>query len=98
MRAYTEFVKRELVPLYEKLLADGTITSYGMGTEDFHTGNIGFVTFWFTTPDTASFDTASKAFDQVSSKNPSAVAAFRSMVDLEGHRDFLDRLRYMQYK
>lgn len=98
MHAYDELVKTQLVPIYEKLLADGTITSYGMGTEDFHTGKMGVVDAWFTTPDAASFDKASKAFDEEFAKNPMLGSAFLSLVDREGHRDFLDRLRYANYK
>jgi hypothetical protein len=98
MRAYTDLIKTELVPLYEKLLADGVINSYGMDTEDFHTQKMGVVTFYFTTPDAASFDKASKAFDEVFEKTPALGSAFQSMLDREGHRDFLDRLRYMNNK
>jgi hypothetical protein len=98
MHAYTELVKKELVPVYEKLLADGVITSYGMGTEDYHTGKMGLVTAWFTTSDTASFDKADKVLEEAFDNNPAVTSAFRSMVDTEGHRDFLDRLSYVNYK
>jgi hypothetical protein len=98
MRAYNELVKRELVPVYEKLLSDGVITSYALGTEDFHTGKVGRVINYFTTADVAAFDKASKAFDELFDKNPEVITAFQSMVDREGHRDFLDRIHYMNNK
>jgi hypothetical protein len=95
MREYNELIKSAIVPVYEKLLADGAVTSYGMDTEDFHTQKLGRVTFYFTTPDASGLDKVDKAFDEAFEKNPAFGAAFRSMVEREGHRDFLTRLRYM---
>ncbi|MGI9075676.1 MAG: hypothetical protein ACR2JB_31090 [Bryobacteraceae bacterium] len=98
MRAYNDLVKSALVPVFEKLLADGSVTSYGMDAEDFHTQKLGRVTFYFTTPDAPAFDKANKAFDEAFEKSPALGSALQSMVDQEGHRDFLDRLRYMSNK
>ncbi|MGH9611807.1 MAG: hypothetical protein ACRD4P_01855 [Bryobacteraceae bacterium] len=98
MRAYNDLMKSALVPIYEKLLADGAITSYGTEVEDFHSEKVGRVTFYFTTADASGFDKASKAFDEAFDKSPALAAAFQSMVDREGHRDFLYRLRYMSNK
>ncbi|MGI8961553.1 MAG: hypothetical protein ACR2IV_17685 [Bryobacteraceae bacterium] len=98
MRAYNDLVKSALVPVFEKLLADGVVTSYGMDTEDFHTQKLGRVTFYFTTADASAFDKASKAFDEAFDKSPALGSALQSMVDRQGHRDFLDRLRYMTNK
>ncbi len=98
MRAYNDLMKSTLVPIFEKLLADGAVTSYGMDTEDFHTQNPGRVSFYYTTSDTSGLDKASKAFDEAFEKNPALLTAFTAMVEREGHRDFLDRLRYMANK
>ncbi|MBV8553719.1 MAG: hypothetical protein JOY54_20665 [Acidobacteriaceae bacterium] len=98
MRAYNDLLKAALVPVCEKLLADGVVTAYGVDTEDFHTEKPGRVTFYYTTADASAFDKASKAFDDAFEKNPALVSAFQSMVDREGHRDFLNRLRYMSNK
>ncbi|MGH9614379.1 MAG: hypothetical protein ACRD4P_14995, partial [Bryobacteraceae bacterium] len=98
MGAYDDLMKSALVPIYEKLLADGAITSYGTEIEDFHSEKLGRVTFYFTTADASGFDKASKAFDEAFDKSPALAAALQSMVDREGHRDFLYRLRYMSNK
>lgn len=98
MRAYTEMVKSSVVPIFEKLLADGTVSSYGMDSEDFHTGKIGRVSLYFTASDAAGFDKASKAFDEAFEKNPAIAPALNSMVEAEGHRDYLDRIVYMVNK
>jgi len=99
MRAYNDLIKSTLVPVYEKLLADGTVPSYGMDTEDFHTQKLGRVSsFYFTTADASAFDKASKALNEALDKDPAVGSALQSMVDREGHHDFLDRLRYMNNK
>jgi hypothetical protein len=98
MRAYNDLVKSALVPVFDKLVADGVVISYGMDTEDFHTQKLGRVTFYFTTADASAFDKANKAFDETFEKSPALGSALQSMVDRQGHRDFLDRLRYMNNK
>lgn len=98
MREYNDLLKSALVPVCEKLLADGILTSYGVETEDFHQQTLGRVTFYFTTTDASGLDKVDKAFDEAFGKNPALGAAFRSMTEREGHRDFLTRLRYMSLK
>jgi hypothetical protein len=98
MRAYSDLTKKVLVPVLEKLLAEGSITSYGELTEDYHQGKLGTVYDYFTVPDAASLDKASKAFDDVFTNNPALGDAFRALTDREGHRDFLTRLRFMVRK
>lgn len=95
MRAFNEMMKATMIPEFDKLMAEGVVSAYWMGTEDFHTGKIGRVLFYFTTPDAEAFDRASKALDESLDKNPTFGGAFESMVESEGHRDFLDRVRFM---
>ena len=97
-RAYADLVKTELAPALDKLVAEGVITAYAFATEDFHTGTVGRATLYFITPDSATFDKAGKAVDALLDKNPLLSGALQSMVDREGHRDFLDRVRYMSFK
>lgn len=98
MRAYNDLVKTSVVPVFEKLLADGVVTKYGMESEDFHTQKLGRVTFYFMTTDAAGIDKASKAVDEAFDKDPALGGALQSMVSREGHLDFLARLRYMSNK
>ncbi len=97
MHAYIELTKSVFVPILEKLLAEGTITSYGQLTEDYHTGKLGTVYDYITVPDAASLDKANKAFEDAFS-NPAIGDAMRALTEREGHRDFLVRLRYMTSK
>ena len=98
MRAYMERMKSALVPVMERLLADGCISSYGLATEDYHTQKVGRVIAYFTTADASGLDKVNAAFDEVYAKNPTLNSAIQSMTEREGHRDFMNRLRYMANK
>ena len=98
MHAYTELTKKVLVPVLEKLLAEGSITSYGELTEDYHQDKLGMVYDYMTVPDAASLDKANKAFDDLFSSNPAFGDAYRALTEREGHRDYLTRIRYMVSK
>jgi len=98
MRAYSELTKKLLVPVLEKLLAEGSITSYGELTEDYHSDKLGVVFDYFTVPDTASLDKANKAFDDAFSGNPALADAYRALTERDGHRDYLAHLRFMVSK
>lgn len=95
---YEQVIKTMFVPVLEKLLAEGTITSYGFDMEDYHQNPIGMVYEYITVPDAASLDKANKAFDDLFSKNPTLSGAYRSSIKREGHRDYLTRLRFMVSK
>ena len=97
-QAYQSLIKSVMVPVLEKLLAEGTITSYGFDMEDYHTQPIGMVYEFITVPDYASLDKANKAFDAAFESNPALGDAYRSTVQREGHRDYLTRLRFMVNK
>ncbi|HEY1272500.1 MAG TPA: hypothetical protein VGF08_10970 [Terriglobales bacterium] len=98
MRDYTDLVKKVFVPVLDKLVADGTITSYGELVEDYHTQELGTIWEYFTTPDAASMDKANKALEAAFDSNPTLGAAIRNLVEREGHRDYLTRIRFMVAK
>jgi len=98
MHSYSELTKSALVPILEKLLVEGSITSYGTLTEDYHQGKLGVIYEYFTVPDAASLDKANKAFDDAFSNNPALGDAVRALTNREGHRDYLTRLRFMVSK
>ncbi|HEY7618059.1 MAG TPA: hypothetical protein VH744_14725 [Terriglobales bacterium] len=98
MRDYSDLTKKAFVPVLEKLLADGTITAYGLEVEDYHQQKLGVIYEYFTVPDAASLDKANKAIEDAFNNNPALGAAVRALADREGHRDFLTRLRFMVSK
>jgi hypothetical protein len=94
MHAYRELTKTVFVPVLEKLLAEGTITSYGQLREDYHSGKLGVVYDYITVPDAASLDKANKAFEDAFS-SPAVGDAMRALTEGDGHRDYLTRVPYM---
>ena len=98
MRSYSELTKSLYVPLFEKLLAEGVITSYGLLRENYHQQKLGTIYEYVTLPSAASFDQLDKAFEQAFKDNPAAGDAVRALTDREGHQDFLTRVRFMVSK
>jgi hypothetical protein len=98
MRAYTDLSKKVFTPVLEKLLAEGTITSYGELVEDYHQGKLGVVYDYFTVPDAASLDKAGKAFEDLFNNTAGLGDAIRALTERDGHRDYLTRLRFMVNK
>jgi hypothetical protein len=79
-----------LVPLMEKLLADGSILEYEIDTEAIHTQAPG--TFWivYVTPNAEGLDKFDAALRDAHKMNPIGGPAFVSMVDSPAHRDYLN--------
>ena len=98
MREYNDLVKKLIVPVYDKLMADGVVTSYGVSTEDYHQEKLGRVTEYITVADASGLDQVTKAFDDAFTQNPALGDAFQALVDRENHHDFLTRLRFMSNK
>jgi hypothetical protein len=78
-----------LVPLMEKLLADGTLHEYEIDTEAVHTQAPG--TFWivYIAGSADGIDKVNAAVRDAVKANPLGAAAFDSMVDWNSHRDYL---------
>ena len=81
--------KSYLVPLLEKLLADGALVEYEIDTEAIHTEAPG--TFWVDViaPTADGLDKLNAALRDRAKANPLGGSAFESMVDLAAHRDNL---------
>ena len=83
--------KTLIVPLMEKLLADGTLVEYEVDQEAIHTESPG--TFWlvYLAAKAEGLDKVNAALQESLKANPMAGPAFGSMVDFTAHRDSLDR-------
>ena len=83
--------KNLVVPLMEKLLADGTIHEYEIDTEAIHTEAPG--TFWifYIAANAEGLDKVNAALQAALKANPLGGPAFGSMVDFTPHRDYLAR-------
>lgn len=89
--AVEKLSKNLLVPMLEKLLADGTIQEYEVDTEAIHTDSPG--TFWvfYLTATAEGLDKVNSALQDTLKANPLDSPAFGSMVDFVPHRDDLAR-------
>lgn len=97
-RNYIELSKSAFVPILDKLLAEGSITSYGVLREDFHQQKVGTIYEYMTVPDAASLDKVKKAFDDAFSNDLAIGEAMQALAERERHQDFLTRLRFMVNK
>lgn len=89
--AVDTLAKHLVVPLLEKLLADGTILEYEIDTLAIHTEAPG--TFWigYITPNAEGLDKVTAAIAEAGKQQVLSGAAFGAMTDSNGHRDELIR-------
>jgi hypothetical protein len=83
--------KNLIVPLMEKLLADGTIIEYEIDEQAIHADAPGLFVIDYITPTAEGIDKFSAALRDAVMKSPLAGPAFGSMVDWTKHRDSLVR-------
>jgi hypothetical protein len=83
--------KNFIVPLMEKLLADGSIIEYEVDEEAIHTESPSG--FWvdYITPNSAGLDKVNAALGEALKGNTFAGPAFGAVTDGEVHRDYLAR-------
>jgi len=97
-RAFNELMKSTLVPVMEKLVADGSIVSYAVSTEDYHTEKPGMVTLVSTAADANGLDKMDDALEAALGKDRAIGAAIATMTEGDAHRDFLLHVTHMQIK
>lgn len=89
--AVEKLSKSLVVPLLEKMLAEGAIHEYEVDTEAIHTETPGTFVIVYIAANTEALDKVSAALRDTMKANPLAGPAFGSMVDLNAHRDELLR-------
>lgn len=80
-----------VVPLLEKLVADGTVQEYEIDEMAIHTSAPGTFMIVYVTPTPEGLDKVSAALRDTVKDHPLAGAAFGSMTDDSGHRDELEK-------
>ena len=83
--------KSFIVPLMEKLMAQGAIVEYDIDTQAIHTEAPGSFWLFYTTPNAEGLDKVNQALQQALKASPLDGPAFGSMVDFTPHRDYLSR-------
>lgn len=93
-----KITKATMVAMLEKLLADGAIHNYQIDEETIHSSDPG--TFWvaFIANGAEGIDKFNAAVEENRKKNPAGMAGFSSLLDSEGHRDFLAFVDYINHK
>lgn len=83
--------KSFIVPLFEKLMADGSVQAYQVAEETIHTADPDMFYIFFITPNAQGIDKANAALRAAVGENSLALPALASMVDFSAHRDDLGR-------
>lgn len=96
-RQWRELYDKYYKPVYEQLLADGTILGYGVDVELVHTEDPGLRLPWVLVPNAEGLDKIEAAFDAVRQEaGPEGAkaytAALAEVVVPGAHRDTLDRV------
>ena len=84
--------KEVAAPVYDKLVADGTILNYGLDTPEIHRGEKWTHMTWYASKDLAARDAVSKAFDAASAartkeQNEAIGKRWSEYLDFAGHSD-----------
>lgn len=93
MKMYKEYD----VPVYDKLLAAGVITAYGVVVPEIHTGSGWTHVFWYMFTDMAQFDAMEKAWEEdektrSESVNEAIMSKWLEMHDRDAHWDSLMKI------
>ncbi|HVO48076.1 MAG TPA: hypothetical protein VMT29_17275 [Steroidobacteraceae bacterium] len=89
--AVDQLSKAVVVPMLEKLLADGVLIEYEVDEQAIHTEAPGTFLILYIAPDSSGLDKVGAALRETLKANPLAGPAFGSMVDFTAHRDELSR-------
>jgi hypothetical protein len=84
--------KAVLVPFYEKLMSDGTISAYQIATEVVHTQDPSWFYVCAITPNAEGLDKMNAALTSAIGGNPLIGPAFGGLIDFSVHRDDLARV------
>jgi len=88
----TAFYKEVAAPVYDKLVADGTVINYGLHTPAVHRGEAWTHLSWYSSADLATRDKVDAAFDAASAarskeENEAFGKRWSETLDDEGHTD-----------
>jgi hypothetical protein len=93
-----KIMKATIVPLLEKLLADGALHEYSIDVETIHSADPGAFFIVIVTNGPEGLDKFNAAIDEAQKNNAAGWAGYGSTVDPAGHRDTLSRVSTMTRK
>ena len=95
---FNNLVKIRVVPVMEKLLADGVLVAYNLNYQEYATQAPNIVEFITITKDASGLDKMNKAFEGLFGKDPEIGPAMGTLVEPDAGRSFLDRVSHMVIK
>jgi hypothetical protein len=95
--------KKWMQPVYEKMLADGTIMGYGVDRESYHTTTPAYRSTWVMSDSPEGVDKATATFEAEIAKRSkeeqkTVGLQFQEVLEPGTHRDNLDRVLYYGHK
>jgi hypothetical protein len=93
-----KILKATMVPLLDKLVADGALHSYAIHTEELHTEALGTLYIAIIANGGEGIDKFDAALDAAQKSNPAGWAGLQGVFDEKGHYDFLARVSLMSNK
>jgi hypothetical protein len=90
--------KASMVALCEKLMADGALHAYSIDREVVHSMDANAFFVVLVTNGAEGLDKFSAAVDDMGKNNPTALAAFRSLIADTGHRDTIAKVTTTTHK
>jgi hypothetical protein len=93
-------LKATMVPLLDKLVADGALHTYTIDRENIHTGNgpLGTIFLVIVANGPEGIDKFDASIDEAQKANPAAWSGLRAALDEKGHTDTLARVSVMSQK
>jgi hypothetical protein len=96
--AFRNLMKSRVVPVFEKLIQDGTIVSYSIDMEAYNTSAPGLFEVVFVAPQASGLDKVHKAFQDAFSKDVEIDPALQTLIKGKSIRDFLFHVTHMESK
>ena len=93
-----KIMKATMVSMLEKLLVDGALHSYQIDEETVHSRNPDTFFIAIVANGAEGLDKFNAAIEESGKKNPAGWAGFGTLLDYEGHRDFLAHVDAMNNK
>lgn len=90
--------KATIVAMLDKLMADGALHAYTVDREIVHTMDANAFFVVIVTNGAEGLDKFNAAVDDLGKNNPTALAAFESLISPNGHRDFLAKVTTTTHK
>ena len=93
-----KIMKASMVALLEKLMASGALHAYTVDEEIVHSMDPGAFFVVIVTNGAEGLDKFDAAIEEMGKSNPTALPAFRSLIEEHGHRDFLAKVGTTTHK